>query len=192
MGHLRPEQIVDVVDGVPSQSAARHLKGCEVCRRHVEELRATMMAASDVGVPEPSPVFWNQFSKRVRETVQADPRRFSFAWLHTWRWSQDPLSIVALAVLIIAAVVVMWGRRVSEPTSRAEAIAFVTDSATATGDPTIDLVADLADEIDWEATPDAGLRLRAGSAEKAVSDLNDGERRELRNLLEQELKRSGD
>jgi len=59
-------------------------------------------------------------------------------------------------------------------------------------DRSLDLVADLSAEIDWDAAGDAGLTTREGAADNAVTQLTDAERVELHRLLEQALKRSGD
>ena len=52
------------------------------------------------------------------------------------------------------------------------------------------LVADLSAELDLDPAADAGLA-PAGSAEHAVTHMNDDELRELQRLLQQELTPSG-
>ena len=58
-------------------------------------------------------------------------------------------------------------------------------------DPSLSLVADLADGINWQDAHDAGLAPR-GSAEHAVTHLNDAELRELQRLLKAELAHATD
>ena len=59
-------------------------------------------------------------------------------------------------------------------------------------DPSLDMVADLAAQVDWEAAGESGIGLRAheDASDKAVNQLSDGERRELGRLLREELSHS--
>jgi hypothetical protein len=105
--HLKTDELVDIAEGTRSESSAPHLAGCEPCRAQVNELRAMMSAARDVDVPEPSPLFWDHLSSRVREAVAAEavPRR---RWLAVALWRRgvlNPLSAVAVAGLLLAVVV---------------------------------------------------------------------------------------
>ena len=59
-------------------------------------------------------------------------------------------------------------------------------------DATLDLVADLSADIDWDEAAEAGLSIHEGAADKAVTQLTDDERVELRRLLQAELRRQGD
>ena len=70
--HLTPEELIDFAEGTRAEAAAPHLQSCEVCRHHIVALRATMSAAADVDVPEPSPLFWDHLSQRVHEAVAAE------------------------------------------------------------------------------------------------------------------------
>jgi hypothetical protein len=64
------------------------------------------------------------------------------------------------------------------------------DMLPAEDDPSLSLVADLAADLDWESAGDAGLATHVGADDDAVNQLTDGERRELRQLLQGELSRS--
>ena len=57
-------------------------------------------------------------------------------------------------------------------------------------DASLTLVASLTDDVDMDTAREAGLAPR-GSAEHAVTHMSDGELRELRRLLNEELARSG-
>ena len=61
--HLTPEQLVDAAEAAPDASIVAHLAACPACRAQVSELRETMASVlvEDVRVPEPSPIFWDQF-----------------------------------------------------------------------------------------------------------------------------------
>ena len=92
--HLRPDELIDVAEGARTEQSVPHLAACEMCRRQLVELKAMMSAVADVEVPEPSPLFWDHFSTRVREAVAAEgaPRR-SF-----WTWPRLAVPAVAVAL----------------------------------------------------------------------------------------------
>ena len=69
--HLQPDELVDVAEGTRPESSVPHLASCEVCRLQLADLKATISAAADVEVPEPSPLFWDHLSARVRDAVAA-------------------------------------------------------------------------------------------------------------------------
>src|SRR2546422_7146268 len=125
----------------------------------------------------------------------APGRRLS---LEHWSRFAAPLSIGALAAVVIAAVLTArinyrppTDTSLSSAASSATASALV-DPAILPDDPSLDLVADLSGEIDWDAPGEVGLTTREGDVDKAVVELTDGERVELQRLLEHELRRSGD
>ena len=158
------------------------------------ELKATMSAAADVDVPEPSPLFWDHFSARVRQAVDAEaaPRR-SF-----WKWSRVliPAVSVAAAVLAVALnrgntghVVGPLPLTVPAPVAPVASVDLLADPQSA-GDTALTLVAELSSDMDFETAREAGLAAR-GSAEHAVTHLTGSELRELQRLLQEELARSG-
>jgi hypothetical protein len=58
-------------------------------------------------------------------------------------------------------------------------------------DPSLSLVADLAADMDWDAASEAGLTTHVGVDNDAVTDLTDGERRVLNQLLKGEIAHRG-
>ena len=195
--HLRPDELIDLAEGTRAESSATHLAECAVCRLHLEELKATMSAAADVNVPEPSPLFWDHFSARVHDAVAAEglPRR-SF-----WTWPRVVIPAVSVATTVLAvAITLNWGSAdrgipplpavgpgpVALPLASAELLA---DPQSA-GDTALTLVAELSSDMDLETAREAGLAAR-GSAEHAVTHLTGSELRELQRLLQEELARSG-
>ena len=193
--HLRPEELVELVDladGAPSEAVSDRLQGhlalCAACRRQLADLRATLAAVSDDTVPEPSPLFWDHFSRRVQQSVAAQGRP-DRAWL-PWLFPA-----AAMAMLLVFMLVPGRWRSIPPPGDIAVAVApppaareTLTDDVT---DPSLTLVADLADGIDWESVREAGLAPR-GSAEHAVTHLSDRELRELQRLLQVELAHATD
>ena len=205
--HLNTDELVDIAEGTRPEASAPHLAGCEPCRAQLNDLRAMMSAARDVDVPEPSPLFWDHLSSRVRDAVAADagPRG---SWLDLWRRGPaeaghyqrsvlGAVSVMAVAGLLIA---VVLNSRAMAPAPMATppgTSVVVADAATellsdvsSDDDPSLTLVASLTDDADLETVREAGLAPR-GSAEHAVTHMSDGELRELGRLLKEELARSG-
>jgi hypothetical protein len=195
MRHLHPEELIDLADGARAEASAPHLQTCEGCRRQLAELRAVMRAAAQVDVPEPSPLFWDHFSARVRDAVAVGgpPRRAP--WLG--------LSAAVCAAVIIAVVTLRVGHApgVAAPSAPAASLAPAerdvadADLAAFPDDPSLDLVADLAAQVDWDAAGapgfDTPLETHEDAADNAVGQLTAVERGELQRLLKQELTRPG-
>src|SRR5262249_53958131 len=119
MGHLRPDQFSDCSEGVETESARSHLLSCSACRAQVEVLRAAVAAARNVDVPEPSPLFWDRFSTRVHEAVQAEATRST---KRTW-WVPGRLVWAGSATLILLSVWIGFrGNWSSERTSSTGAL----------------------------------------------------------------------
>jgi hypothetical protein len=198
MGHLSPEVLLDLAEGAPAAADA-HLAVCATCRGEVEALRSTIALAQSATVPEPSPLFWDHLSARVKTAVEADALRQP-AWAFTRSgWFGGVLAIAA--ALVIAVVLVSRGPSapvVGEPLSdnppRIEAALpaggdplALPDAA---DDPSLSLLVDLAGELDWEVAA-SGLAVRTGIGDGALSNLDDDERTELGRLLREELGSAG-
>jgi hypothetical protein len=203
--HLNADELIDLAEGTRPEVSAPHLAGCERCRRQLDELRAVMSIVMDdsaAGVPEPSPLFWDHLSDRVRSAVAAEdqPRHW---WPGATPWWRRvlPLSAVAVASLLIA---VVLSSRVMAPRVPAPGVnaalppeataadllrpADVLDSAP--DDASLTLVASLAEHLDLDAAGEAGHAPRE-SAEHAVTQMSDDDLRELRRVLKEELARPG-
>ena len=143
----------------------------------------------------------------MRRAVASDgaPRR---PWLDTLLAARRgarvwmTLSAVALAAMILAVVVNQRVPLPPVPSAPVVQVATTTTVGPVTGsamellndvipdDPSLTLVAQLTVDLDLDGAEEAGLMPR-GSAEHAVSHMNDGELRELRRLLKEELARAG-
>lgn len=212
--HLNAEELVDIAEGTRPESSAPHLAGCEPCRAQVRELRAMMSEAGGVGVPEPSPLFWDHLSRRVSEAVAAEesakPRRSSrwfwaseggfgaseggfTAWAGRF-WVHAAIAVAVIALSIVA------GSGPRTPVVHAPSLAVdVADAGapveflrdvSSDEDVSLMMVASLTDEADLDTAREAGLATR-GSADNAVAHMNAAELRELGRLLKEELARSG-
>jgi hypothetical protein len=195
--HLTPEDLIDVAEDVRADASFPHLSVCDRCRRELTDVRAAMSAARGADVPEPSPLFWTQFSRRVGDALAAEP----VAQRRWFKWTQPrvfvPVSALALAAIVVAVMLNPVGRtsnRSSMPSSPAAASAAIEepagDGADLENDSSLSLVADLTAGIDLSAAIDAGLTPR-GSAEHAVTHMSAEELRALQRLLKEELARGG-
>jgi hypothetical protein len=222
--HLNAVELIDVAEGTRSEASVPHLASCDACRRQLTDMRAMMSTVAAVEVPEPSPLFWDHLSQRVRNAVAEDVPRRSWQDAATWRRLLMPLSAVAVASLIVAMVLSSRalapqsgthgdpervalrsresdpervGRRTppapSPPSTTVAAsgatIDLLNDPAS-DDDVSLTLVASLTADLDLDAAGEAGLAPH-GSAEHAVTHMNDDELRELRRLLKEQLAPSG-
>jgi hypothetical protein len=198
MRHLTPDELIDVAEGTRTEASAPHLQTCGECRAQVADLRVMMARALESDVPEPSPLFWDHLSARVRDAVAAEgaPPLTWFGWLQSGLMT--PLSAVGFAVIVLAVAVTFGVRHMpgASAPSPAGAVADIIAIAQPGDDASLDMVADLAsqvDQVDWEAAGDASLGVHGheDAAEKAATQLSAGERRELGRLLQKELAHTG-
>jgi len=196
--HLKDDQLVDLAEGTLPESSAPHLASCEPCRRQLEEMRAVMSAAGEVDVREPSPLYWDHLSARVRDAVSVDaPSQRPWADVAAWRRVLIPAWAVAVASIII---VVAMNSRVADPPSSPQAPAAVVatnaevvdlwNDQASEDDESLTLMGGLSAGFDFDAVRQAGLAA-GGSAEHAVTHMDGDELRELQRLLTQELAPSG-
>jgi hypothetical protein len=203
MTHFSPAELVDAAEGRLQAPRAAHVHECERCRKEIDALAATLQSLAVDDVPEPSPLFWDHFSIRVRDAAaQAAPAAGVEAWLDPRRWLQAAVT----SALLLAAVSGVWlaySARPSAPPSigvipavgiseaaTLSAVAPGVEPADETAAWTI-LTAAAADLKPEEATA-VGFAVPHGTVDSAVLRLSPAERNELGRLLQNELKRSGD
>ena len=212
MRHLSDQELLAVVEGGSDGDA--HLEACEGCRARAADLRSTLALLRDVEVPEPSPVFWSQLSRRVRERVEAGEAGPA-SWWGQFGWWRPLAGAGALAILVLAVLVTrtdwlpvrsddssravsgeapgstgraaMGSDRSGDQVSAAEAPAA--EDVPETTDESWALVTDLASDLDLDAATEAGLLIQPGSAQLAVDELSQEERRQFVALLQEELAR---
>ena len=191
MRHLTSDQLVDLAEGTRTQPSMSHLQSCEACQARVAELCQTLLAVEELEVPEPSPLFWDRFSARVHEAVEADRANGRVAF-GRWSLRAMPLWVGSFAVIVLA-VAMMTRGRVSQAPAPAGSIAVVAESQAdvpvIADDPSLSLVADLVTDLEWDAAVEAGLTTHIGVDDDIVTQLTEGERRELHQLLRTELGR---
>ena len=192
--HLDPEELVDIAEGTRAESSARHLASCEACRAQLHELRAMMAAVQDADVPEPSPLFWDHLSARISEAVAEEPGAPGIGGFRIVQWMlQGGLAVAAALVLAFVIARHPSAPPAHSPSAAATEAAVVPDQLDdPASDDSLALVAALTGDLDIDTAREAGLATR-GSAEHAVTHMNQGELRELRRLLDEEMRmaRSG-
>jgi len=202
MWHLSPEVLLDLAEGTQPDRAVSHLATCNRCQRRLAELREAVAAARMAHeVPEPSPLFWDHLSARVRDAVAADaaaPRPWTAGWTS---WPRSALLGSALGLVLVLGV---WQMRLDRqargrnglvdiPGPSQVQLAEANAAAQASTERSFAFVADLAealaDNLDWEA--EAGLTTRVGVIDGALNELSSEERTELSRLLNEALARRG-
>jgi hypothetical protein len=189
MKHLTPDELVDLVEGTLAAGRAAHVEQCADCRRLADQARSALAAAAEDGVPEPSPLFWEHFSARVRRAIEAEPmRRWSWGWL--WR---PAVGLPLAAGLVVAIAIAALWRPAPAPAPGGATAAVETPAAGAgdevdlsADDASWDLVATIAGTLEWEAAEAAGFSAEPGAADRAILLLTREERVELGRLLSAE------
>jgi hypothetical protein len=208
MAHLTPEQFVDIADGVLAESGtdvAPHLSTCAECRRQLADMRAVMTEAA-VGddVPEPSPLFWDHLSARVRTAVGEEPapRSWRARLLQPWVLVPSLASVIAAAAFLV-----LLPRPAIAPAKPAPPPSMIQTSALpatadrlvlpalersqplgAADDPQLTLVADYSTTLSWDEMRDEiALSESAASSDAVLDVLTVDEQRELQRLLADEM-----
>jgi hypothetical protein len=203
MNHLTSDELIDAMEGMLDAARQQHLDTCEACRRELAELSSVLREARAVNVPEPSPLFWQHFSERVRTAVDAEALP-SGGWPQAgapsaaaalgWGWLRWPVLVpLGAFALVVFALVLSVPRQLGPTSSQAANDAAFGD--TAAGDVALAqdswvLVAHLVGEMDWDTASAAGLVVAPGAAEQAVFELSREEQQELTRLLRAELQRA--
>ena len=195
MSHLSPDQLLDVADGTRVEREFPHLESCAVCARQLGDLRSAINAAAEVQVPEPSPLFWDHLSARIRTAVaEGDRAAKPSAWAGRawWQWA------TAAAVLGVVLVITWPGSpRGSAPGGSSAPAAAAADPAPLEevrpfdDDPALTLLADLSSGLDWDAAFEAGLAPADGTVDSVVFAMSAEERVELHRLLQEALAKAG-
>ena len=194
MGHLHPDELIDLAEGTRPESAAPHLLSCESCRRRLAEARALIAAAATVEVPEPSPLFWDHLSARIGAALDTEPVP-SPSWTE-WLLRGRTLAAAAAAMLLVAGLAAYagWTWRTATidtplPSTTVAQDAPELDTDELAGDDAWDVIAAAAAAMEWEEAK-VGIAARSGASERVALELSDAERAELRRLIEEEM-RSG-
>ena len=193
MKHLSPADVMDMVDGTGDQRQSRHAASCPACRRLVDQAQASLALARSDESPEPSPLFWEQFSARVGRAIRQDPQPAGWTWLPIWRWSS--LAGAALVVVAVTAGGLVWHARTGAmPVPAADApltsttpLTELTSEVAPTSDEPWMFLSQLGSEFSADELAAADVRPVPGATDRAIAQLSGGERAELAKLLRAEM-----
>ena len=190
---LRPDEIIDVLDGLAGRDTVAHVETCAHCQALLAEVRAALAEAAQAGVPEPSPLFWSQVNARVRSAIANQPHTATAqAW---WSWLRIDVLVplAGLAALVVALtsaigrVDLMDQAPLAVANRPAEAATGEVDLLRA-DDGALELVLDLVasmPESDWDTLGLGGLP----DLDVAAQSLSADEQRALQALLQAAVER---
>jgi hypothetical protein len=209
MTHLRDTEFVDFAEGTLAASRAAHLDACAPCRARAEEITAALRETAAVEMPEPSPLYWEHFSARVHDQVAHETLDRGASWTTMAVRMLMPLAVAAAVLIAIVSSGVL--PRLAQPTPSATSGALAPSHATAAATELTPLAAGDTDAaVDaqnvevWDvltaAASDmaiddahaAGMGIRPGAVDHAVTHMNQAELTELGRLLQTEMKHSSD
>jgi hypothetical protein len=180
--HLSSQELVDALSGqFVSTRHQRHFETCDRCRSQVADLRGVMArVGAGVDVPEPSPLFWDHFSQRVRAATPEIPPVRQAWWSSGWR------PIVGVAAVLVALLMAVAVRHNPLPAGSVVATdALPIPAAPATEDESLNVIAQLTSGMSFEdlqlaaqPTPDA--------TDALMGQLSAAEREQLVRLINAE------
>lgn len=205
MTHLTESEFIDLAEseGALDSRRAGHVEGCASCREQVDALRSILRASEAVDVPEPSPLFWNHMSARVREGIAAEPAPVRSGW--NWIGIRGLMPLTAAAALVVAVIsgvllvrAARDGNLAAPGVDRTASARIVPGPARPETTPDADnaevwaVLTAVASDVALEDANAVGMRVPAAAIDHAVQDLSAAELTELGRLLHSELKRSSD
>lgn len=190
MNHLTPDEFVDVAEGTLDPVRQAHLATCDTCRDEAARVRSIFENVRAVDVPEPSPLFWEHFSDRVRAAIDHEPAPTP-GWLPRWiRWPVL-VPIVALALLVVALSSTIARVPARPTTVNTSAAATSDDDVAATSAEEWAIVTELVGPVTIERAHEAGIALNPGDADRMAQELSSEEQRELVRLIKEEMDKAG-
>jgi hypothetical protein len=140
-------------------------------------------------VPEPSPLFWDQFARQVNARIDAGPAPAA-PWFAVTRLVYGAFALVVVALVAVT----VWRETdglapVPAPAAVGEVAEFQ-PRAFEDLDEDADwaIVRAVADDLDLDEARGEGLGPRPGMADRMALELSDEERAELIRLVQEEIK----
>jgi hypothetical protein len=186
--HLSPEEFVDALEG-SSPASAVHLARCAECREELATLQATLAEArrsEDAEASEPSPLYWDHFSARVKQAVANESVSPRWSWGRLG-WKPAAALMTVAGVLAIALYVRPGGQPAGAPAGGAQpAIELASAVPAFEDDGSWTLVTALASELDWNELSQAA-EPADGAADAIIEGLTSEQREALARLLQKEI-----
>ena len=194
MTHFTEMEFIDLLEGRLPAERARHADACGICRTQIEHLRAALANAADADVPEPSPLYWEHFARRVDDGIDAAGARPA-GWLAAMTSMRAFTAAGAIAALVLIAVITL-GPRGNHASSSSEAPVVAGDPLLEPDAPGSDegwaAVRAAAENVARDDAREAGLAAQPDAADRAIDNLTETERARLLALLAEDLKKSGE
>ena len=187
MKHLSSREFTDAIDGRLDEAGRSHLDACAECAGRMALLKAAVSRVEHAGeVPEPSPLFWDHFSARVRDAVRDTVPDARPVWRH-------PAWAIACSIVLVAGVILgVRDARVRQTVHTPAVAADVSADAPNPDDAAWNLLTNVASSVEQDDPHAAPLAVRPSEIDRAVNTLSAPEREELSRLLQDEMKRAGD
>jgi hypothetical protein len=200
MKHFSPSEFVDFAEGTLAPARAAHADGCDDCRAQGALIRDAIRATATSEIPEPSPLFWEHFSARVREGVAAEAPHTAWSWLG----GRQSIRLAAAIAIVVAVVSTAWlmrepkVSRVPVPATQQQAASTPVVGHSADLDAGIDadnaevwaVLTAAASDMAIEEARAAGMKPHPAAVDRAVQGMTTAELAELGRLLQSEIKRS--
>jgi hypothetical protein len=186
--HLRPEEFVEALDGALAPDLQAHLVACGQCRQELEQLRSLVGDVRGVDAPEPSPLFWDHFSARVKQATLAEPVPAAGAW---WRqWSSLPKLLRPIGAVATGAVALalMFALRPVTPVPSSPSVESVPVSVPmpVADDGSWGLVVGLASGLEWTDVHEVAEPV-SGTADAMIDEMTAAQREAFVRLLQKEM-----
>jgi hypothetical protein len=184
--HLSPEEFVDALEGT-SRASATHLVECAECREELAGLQATLGDARRIETTDPSPLFWEHFSARVKQATAAAPAGSEWSWV---RLAWKPAAALLMAALALA--LGLYVRPAVQPAGSLAGGAQPTNELASAAVPAFEddgswsLMTALASELDWNELSQAAEPAE-GTADAMIEELTPAQREALARLLQKEM-----
>lgn len=168
--HIEDDALLDVLEGTASVEATRHAEDCAECGGRLTDARAGLALAAAAEAPEPSPLYWDVFRRRVATAIDAEPRQRRIG------------RFFAPALLATAAMVAVMSFLPRDPAPLATSPAPLAASSALPA----------FDETSADAAAASVEELGCTDVAACVAGLTDEESRALAEALRAELAESGD
>lgn len=194
MTHLSPDQLVDALEGQATlrESVAEHLTTCEHCQAELAAMAETLGEARTWAMPEPSPLFWEHLSRRVRAATSEEALPLAPSWADVWSRTWRPLAAVVATAGALALMFVLRSAHVSAPgtsagvspatTAAVESAAATTPGVDDASDDALNVMAVLAQDLRTDEVQQIA-RPSADATGAAIEDLTPAQRVALVKLI---------
>jgi hypothetical protein len=172
------------------ERVAGHLATCEHCQAELASMAAVLGEVRSSATPEPSPLFWEHLSRRVRAATSDEVLPLAPSWADVWSRTWRPLAVVAATAGALTLMFVLRSAHVGAPGTSAPApstIAMTSPAAEASPadestDEALNVMAVLASDLRTDELQQVA-RPTADATGAAIEDLTPAQRVALVKLI---------